>query len=131
MAKHPAAHQRAAQRSVTYTIMFLGTLALAVVGAVVAILGFFGFGSATQFSATGADKFGGIQTTSVGLAIMFLSLLAMVVMAINKPRDVQPYERAATPGAQRFVDGVSDNAGPLAVIAAIVLALLVARLVMH
>jgi len=69
----------------------LGTFALAVVGVIVAILGFLGFGNATQFTASGADKVGGIQTTSVGLAITFLAFLAMVVMAINKPQDVQPF----------------------------------------
>ena len=131
MAKRPVAHPQQAQRSVTYTILFLGTLALAVIGALVAILGFFGLGNPTQFSASGAEKFGGIQTTSVGLAIMFMALLAMVIMAINKPQDVQPFAVATKSAPQRLIDGISDNPVPLIVIAVVAVVLLAIRLLVH
>jgi hypothetical protein len=131
MAKQPAAHHQPAQRSITYTIMFLGTLALAGLGALVAILGFFGVGNTTQFSASGSEKLGGIQTTSVGLAIMFLALLAMVVMAINKPHDVQPFGIANDPATKHFVDRISDRPLPLIIVTLVVVLLLVVRLVVH
>jgi hypothetical protein len=132
MAKRPAARHQQAQRSVTYTILFLGTLALAAVGVIVAILGFFGLGNATQFTASGADKLGGIQTTSVGLAITFLSFLAMVVMAINKPHDVQPFAVAPKKsGSQQLVDRISENPLPLIVVTVVVVVLLVIRLLVH
>lgn len=72
------------KRSVTFTALIWLGMILALLGAIVAILG---FGGAITFEGTlGSLK---VQTTSVGLAIMIVGAFLSGTVATNLPKNVQ------------------------------------------
>jgi uncharacterized membrane protein YidH (DUF202 family) len=70
--------------SIVYSAIVVVSLAMTVLGAVVAIIE---VPSGGLFSASIGDAH--VKTTSVGLTIMVVGALVTVVAAIRKPRDIQ------------------------------------------
>jgi uncharacterized membrane protein YidH (DUF202 family) len=70
--------------SIVYSAIVVVSLAMTVLGAVVAVIG---VSSGGLFSASIGDAH--VKTTSVGLSIMVVGALVTVVTAIRKPRDIQ------------------------------------------
>lgn len=82
----------ASQKSVTFTAIILVGLALAVLGAITAILG---LGEAITLELTLGDYT--VKTTSVGLAILVVGALLAGVVALRLPRNVQVFGNGSQP----------------------------------
>lgn len=131
MAKQPGGAQSAAsappQRSLIYTVLLaiaaLGMLA----GIVVAVLGFFGVGTTTAFSAS-YDK-AGVNTTSIGLGLLAVSaFFAYGITLALKPVGLQPFAKRTRTVAER----VADNPGLLLGIGVVGIVLLIlVRVLLH
>ncbi len=70
--------------SIVYSAIVVVSLAMTVLGGIVAVIG---VSSGGLFNASIGDAH--VKTTSVGLSIMVVGALVTVVTAIRKPRDIQ------------------------------------------
>jgi uncharacterized membrane protein YidH (DUF202 family) len=89
--------------SIVYSAIVVVSLAMTVLGAVVAVMG---VSSGGLFSASVGDAH--VKTTSVGLAIMVVGALVTVVTATRKPRDIQLFsEEFSGPEGENTLDWIA------------------------
>ncbi len=108
--------------SVTYTALIWLGMILAVVGAVVAVLG---IGGAVTFSAKYSG--GEFSTTNLGCAIMMTGAVLAAVVALKLPKGVVVFAVQEQTWGDRF----AANAGWLAVLAGGTVLLFILSMVVH